>query len=240
MTWTLTITNAALDQSDLQKVEYEIQHWTLLKRNISFGNKWKLGLRGDFRPPSSCLCVRPLQHDTWKCKDWHIYHIRAVWLLHWWFIFRFDLFSHTEATPDDASSPQHHLTSISPPTHTHTHTHILSQRALKPLPPSSVTQASSCSASSSSNHILWKQWGRRVSSSSNQSDRRNKHPQKKTNKAVHLKKNIKYSQCGKAGKRFCVWIIYISILCFCSCFCFNLKNELFFVKIISSSIIFNS
>lgn len=51
-----------------------------------------------------------------------------------------------------------HLSTTWPPLPAHTHTHILSQQALrrKPRPSSPVT-------SSSSNHILWKQWGRRFS-----------------------------------------------------------------------------
>lgn len=102
---------------------------------------------------STCFSVTP-EHvrrtlSTARCTDalylgvWSVFS-RWFWGHTWWCVFT--------SAPPDLDLPAH--------------THILSQQALrqKPPPPSSVT--SSCSSSLSNDHILWKQWGGRCSSSS--------------------------------------------------------------------------
>lgn len=83
-------------------------------------------------------------------------------------------------------------------------TRFLSQQALgqKPQPPSSVTQPSRCSSITSGDHILWKQWGRRFSSSSSnsQSDRRYKHLRRMTANLSHYRKMCQLSHWDKAGR----------------------------------------
>lgn len=103
-------------------------------------------------------------------------------------------------------------------------TRFLSQQALrqKPQPPSSVTQPSRCSSITSGDHILWKQWGRRFSSSSSssQSDRRYKHLRRMTANLSHYRKMCQLSHWDKAGRlEYGAFDNHIHSVVGCKCAC---------------------
>lgn len=119
----------------------ENDQMSLKGTEISFCNKVRQALGGWWwpRPPSSCCW------STWVCTE------EPCELPHRRFIFR-RLICFLTLSLRPHLMMHLHLGATWPPL-PRPHSHILSQQALrqKPRPPSPVTSSSSC-------HILWKQW----------------------------------------------------------------------------------